>query len=140
MLKRAYSRLGDAIANNNVETMRSLIDTSVFHATLPGIEGPPLNFLQFVAELDRQRTMFSDFGRNIQTHSMIVDDNHLATWYTMTVTNDGPRKSYKGQAVLPPTNKQLAIASMDMVTFNDFGVIVGLTVVSDRMDTLDQMA
>ncbi|HET6747120.1 MAG TPA: ester cyclase [Candidatus Saccharimonadales bacterium] len=133
-----YRRLNEAIASNNTSAMAAVIDTETFLAMLPGIE-VPLDFAQFVVELDRQRMMFSDFGRNVTIKEMIVDDNRLGAFYTMTVTHDGPLMTRDGREILPATNKKITVKSMDSLTFNNAGKIVHVVVVSDRMNTLSQL-
>lgn len=77
-----------------------------------------LDFPQFIEEVERQRAVISDLGRNIAPIEVIEGDNTLRVTYNMTVTFDGPLVLQDGEA-LEPTGEVFVIRVVDDVTFSE---------------------
>lgn len=130
-----YLQWAGALTEWRLEQVRAGVSLPEFRSVLPGAK-EPLVLSEFVAEVERRRSAFSDFGRNIEVLTEpIVTQDTVVFHYNMTVTHDGELGWMGGDEVLRPTGKIITFPSVDIVKFDDLGLIVSHTVVSDRLIT-----
>jgi predicted ester cyclase len=107
----------------------------VFQARLGG---KTLNLNAFAAEIERQRTAFPDFGRDVRDVRVSEKGHTLRVTYTMTVTFSGPLTDGRGGS-FAPTGRKVVIAATDQLTFGADGKITDLVSTSNLAMTLEQM-
>lgn len=135
----AYKAFAEALGKGDTVALSRMVDQKTFRAILPGGLTQPLNWQEFIPELERRREPFSDFGKNLAFYRIMEHrgaDVGVAAYYSMTVTNDGPLRAWGSEAKAPPSGRTITITCMDMVTFGIDGQIIELVTVSDRLPTL----
>jgi len=100
--------------------------------------GKTLDLNAFAAEIERQRTAFPDFGRDVRDVRVSEKGHTLRVTYTMVVTFRGPLTDGRGGSIAP-TGKTVAIAATDQLTFGADGKITDLVSTSNLEMTLEQM-
>jgi hypothetical protein len=138
LLLDSYYQFVQAIARGDVITSSRMVNKAQFRAVLPGGPASGIDFTIFVPEMERQRAAFSDFGQNVVFHNLLVHENHVAAYYTMTLTYDGELSSWRGDS-LPPSGRTVLLNAADFVTFDTEGLITELVTLSDRLTTIRQM-
>jgi hypothetical protein len=130
-----YLAWAKALTEWRLDAVRTGVSLPEFTSILPGATRE-LEYNEFVAEVERRRSAFSDFGRNIRVITgPLVAENTLVVHYNMTVTHDGELGWMGGDEVLRPTGKVITFPSVELVMFNQRGLIVRHIVVSDRLHT-----
>lgn len=130
-----YLKWTEALTDWRLDAIRAGVSLPEFRAILPGPH-VELTLSSFVADMERRRSGFSDFGRNIEVLTgPVTTDNLVIAHYNMTVTHDGELGWMGGDEKLAPTGKVITFPSVDMVTFDEKGLITRFVVVSDRLST-----
>lgn len=136
-MQNLLRRLLMALLADNTAAAEKLVDVDEFVASLPG--SSELTWEQFLAEFKRRRKPFSDFGRNVEELAITSGHDVVMVYYRMTVTNDGPLEAHDASYVVPPNGKTIVFESVDIARFNEHGMIISLTVIADRTQTLFQI-
>lgn len=128
-----YSRFVWAMGNADTATMQQCVSID-FRADFGKGE---LTFLEFVHELDRQRTTFPDLRQNVDTHTAYGYRNTLHYTSDMSVVFGG-LLTIDGRDFLP-TGQTLVIRMIDSVSFDANGQISSLVVQSNLRYVMEQI-
>lgn len=134
--RERYGAMMAAINGGNYTALRGFCAEN-FIAELPGTG--KITFGQFVDEIERQRHAFPDLGDNVEIKRITEEHGVIFALYTMTVTFDGTLTSWNGGSIAP-NGQQIVINCVDMVVFNGSGLVTELVIVSDRLETANQLS